>query len=188
MLSTSITLLENLSLLDPNAWEEFVKTYYPIIHNWVRKLIHSREDAEDKIQDIFLEIHKSITRFEHRGKGTFRKWLKTICFRKIIDYQRNLKTSITTDFNISLDKLEASEIGLEWDSNYVIKTTEAAMNFVKMRFSKDDWDIFYRVFVNQEKASEVADSLNISKNVVYIVHCRVKQKFTEILKELMDTF
>jgi RNA polymerase sigma factor (sigma-70 family) len=140
MLTTSKTLLENISLLDPNAWEEFVKTYYPIIHKWVRKLIDNREDAEDKIQDIFLEIHKSIIRFEHRGKGTFRKWLKTICFRKIIDYQRNLKTTISTEFLISMDSLEASEIGMEWDSNYVEKTTEAAMNFVKMRFSKDDWD------------------------------------------------
>ena len=59
-------------------------------------------------------------------------------------------------------------------------------NFKK--FSKDDWDIFYRIFVNQEKATEVAASLNVSKNVVYIVHCRVKQKFTEILKELTDVF
>jgi RNA polymerase sigma-70 factor (ECF subfamily) len=188
MFATSKTLLENISLLDPNAWEEFVKTYYPIIHKWVRNWIDNREDAEDKIQDIFLEIHKSIIRFEHRGKGTFRKWLKTICFRKIIDYQRNLKTTISTEFLISMDSLEASEIGMEWDSNYVEKTTEAAMNFVKMRFSKDDWDIFYRIFVNQEKASEVAASLNVSKNVVYIVHCRVKQKFTEILKELTDGF
>ena len=63
MFTTSKTLLENISLLDPNAWEEFVKTYYPIIHKWVRKLIENREDAEDKIQDIFLEIHKSIIRF-----------------------------------------------------------------------------------------------------------------------------
>ncbi|MEI7853188.1 MAG: sigma-70 family RNA polymerase sigma factor [Planctomycetota bacterium] len=186
MLTTSKTLLENISLLDPNAWEDFVKTYYPIIHKWVRKFIPNREDAEDKIQDIFMAIHTSIIRFEHRGKGTFRKWLKTICFRKIIDYQRNLKTTISTEFLISMDSLEASEIGMEWDSNYVEKTTESAMNFVKMRFSKDDWDIFYRIFVNQEKAAEVAASLNVSKNVVYIVHCRVKQKFTEILKELTD--
>jgi len=184
MLTTSKTLLENISLLDPNAWEEFVKTYYPIIHNWVRKLIHSREDAEDKIQDIFLEIHKSIIRFEHRGKGTFRKWLKTICFRKIIDYQRSLKTSITLDLDIALDKMEASEIGMEWDTNYVEKTTESAMNFVKMRFSKDDWDIFYRVFVKQEKASDVAQSLSITKNAVYVIHCRVKQKLIEVLNEL----
>lgn len=50
--------------------------------------LNARIDAEDVLQQTYLEAWKAIGRFEPRGPRAFFAWLRTIAERKIIDATR----------------------------------------------------------------------------------------------------
>jgi DNA-directed RNA polymerase specialized sigma24 family protein len=48
-------------------------------------------DVEDLVQDVRFLISQKIGRFERRGKGAFRTWLRRILANRVRDYVRGKK-------------------------------------------------------------------------------------------------
>ena len=86
--TTSLTLLQKLRIQDPDGWERYTKLYLPLLYKWLKNMGISEEDAQDICQEVFINTYTSLSSFEHHGKGSFRKWLRTIVNRRISDHYR----------------------------------------------------------------------------------------------------
>jgi len=67
------------------------QTYKDTLFAVSLKYCKNREEAQDNLQDAFLEIFKRIKRFKH--VGSFEGWMKRITINKAIDkYKKNVKS------------------------------------------------------------------------------------------------
>lgn len=72
------------------------------------KYCKNRQEAQDNLQDSFLEIFKRIK--QYKGKGSFEGWMKRIVINKAIDrYKREIKKTSFEDVKHAEDAVEIEE-------------------------------------------------------------------------------
>jgi RNA polymerase sigma-70 factor, ECF subfamily len=87
--SLSSTLLDQLRLRRPEAWERFVKIYSPIIYRWCRRSGLAAEDAADVFQEVLASVIRRLPEFRRdRPQDTFTGWLAAITRNKVRDHYR----------------------------------------------------------------------------------------------------
>ncbi len=67
---------------DPEALEEVFRAYEAPVYNLGRRICGNEEDAEDVLQDTFLEVCRSIGRF--RGDGSLWSWVRQVAVSKAL--------------------------------------------------------------------------------------------------------
>lgn len=80
------TFEERLHGRDPVALEQFFDTWFPQIHNFVRRQVHDEHTAEDLTQDIFFNIHRALESYDSERK--LEPWIFRIAANKIRDHWR----------------------------------------------------------------------------------------------------
>ena len=89
-IDTRATLLERLrDAADPMAWDEFYRTYWPLIHSFAGSWGCSEATAEDIVQDVLLKVfeQKDIFRYDPE-RGRFRDWLGALVRSKVAEHRR----------------------------------------------------------------------------------------------------
>lgn len=89
-------ILKRIALGDRDAVSSCLDQYGGLVWSIARKMLRSREDAEDVVQEIFIDIWKNAGRFdaERSSEATF---VAMIARRRIIDRIRRTNRRITAD-------------------------------------------------------------------------------------------
>jgi len=81
---TDSRLVERFRSGDKNAFEDLLKRYEQSIYNFGLKMCRQSEDAEDLLQETFLNALRYLDRF--RGEAAFKNWLfkiaTSVCIKK----------------------------------------------------------------------------------------------------------
>lgn len=68
------------------------------------KYCGNKEEAQDNLQDTFLEIFQNIKKYKH--KGSFEGWMKRIAINKAIDrYKKEIYTKPIDDYSFKAEVL-----------------------------------------------------------------------------------
>lgn len=90
MNETSLSLLAQLQESDEaDSWARFARLYTPLITAWLRKYDVQNSDIDDLMQDVLLAVSKDLPRFERRGPGAFRGWMKGILVNRLRNFWRS---------------------------------------------------------------------------------------------------
>jgi len=73
---------------DPRAFVYLYDHYFPRIHGYVRYRVHSQQDAQDLVADVFFKAIRGLERFRWRKESSFAAWLFRIAHNLIVDYHR----------------------------------------------------------------------------------------------------
>src|SRR5580704_13572962 len=91
-METAVSLLERLRIApDEKSWERLVAIYRPYIFRWLLRDPRLRNDSEDLTQEVLQVLVAEISSFEHRGRGTFRQWLRLIVVNRVLAFLRKRK-------------------------------------------------------------------------------------------------
>ncbi len=185
--STSISLLRRLRT--PNqeaAWQRFVELYSPLVFHWSRCQGLATPDAADLVQEVLAILVTKLPKFEYDPNKRFRGWLRTITFNKVRDFQRRQATRPTTGNDETL-QLTAAEgaIDLFEEAEYRSFLVSRALELMRSEFREEVWQACWQQVVEGKKATEVAESLGLSLNVVYSAKSRVLGRLREELAGLM---
>ncbi len=93
---------------DPRAFVHLYDHYFPRIYAYVRYRVHSSQDTEDLIADIFFRAIRKLGRFKWRHKGSFAAWLFRIAHNLIVDYYRQHER-VALSFESSDDLTELTD-------------------------------------------------------------------------------
>ena len=192
--ATRSTLLVRLKDLDnQQAWQEFYDMYWVLLFNFARRAGLSEQDAEEVVMDTVETVARKIEEFEYnRNTGRFKSWLLTIVRFKLGDRFRKQKRLAQRGEMVDLDSMEESQIadpqGVEleklWDTEWQKRLIDMALERVKQLVGHRQYQIFYCYVIQEQKAEEVADFLNVSKAQVYVAKNRVGKVFEGELKIL----
>ena len=69
---------------DINALERVYRAYQGTVYNVARRMCRSPEDAEDVLQETFLQVCLSIGKFRGTGPGSLTAWIKRIAASKAL--------------------------------------------------------------------------------------------------------
>jgi RNA polymerase sigma-70 factor (ECF subfamily) len=89
---------------DKNSLSEIVNTYSPNIYSLSLKFMRNKHDAEDVLQETFLKMLNSISKFE--GRSTLYSWLYRIATNTALE---KLRKKYPEQFEIELDTVDYHE-------------------------------------------------------------------------------
>lgn len=84
-------LINNILKGDRFSFKELVEKYQPNVFRIAMGFVHSKEDAEEISQDVFVKIYQSLSAFN--GHAAFSTWLYRITVNTSINYLRQKKRS-----------------------------------------------------------------------------------------------
>lgn len=109
---------------DQPAFTELYDTLSPRVFGLIRRVLVNRAQSEEVLQEVFLEIWQSASRFAP-NKGQGRTWVMTIAHRRAVDRVRASQSSAHRDVRAGL-----RDIGVAHDS--VAEQVELGMDGEKV--------------------------------------------------------
>lgn len=84
---------------DLTALERVFRAYETTVYTVARRICRTEEDAEDVLQETFLEVCHSVRRFRGTASGSLTAWIKRIAASKALMRIRAEKYRETDDLN-----------------------------------------------------------------------------------------
>lgn len=107
------TLLPLAQRGDPAAQEALYRALETPVYGVARRICRTREDAEDVLQETFLEVFRSLPRF--RGDGSLWGWVRTIASSKALMKLRRNKYRDTDELEPELTMSKREDTALRMD-------------------------------------------------------------------------
>ena len=96
-------LAKQLRTGDAEALTTLFKRHNQLVFSVARRILRDPTEAEDAVQEIFLDVFRSIDQFD-AAKGSFRMWLLMFAYHRALNRRRALISSHTFEMH-SLDDL-----------------------------------------------------------------------------------
>ncbi len=170
LVPTDTELLERIRKGDSDALELLVSRYEDRVYNLAYRMLGNREDAEDVLQDTFMNVIRSLDSFQ--GRSSFSTWLYRVAANAALTKlrQRSKREKSESEFLDDVYSVkEQAHAGVkltDWSANPINQLlNEEAQN--QMDKAIDELPEIYRVvFVLRDveglPASDVADILGLS--------------------------
>ncbi len=169
-------LIEGCRNHDRKAQVRIYELYYKAMYNTSYRILKNEAEAEDIMQEAFLDAFRKIDSF--KGTGSFGSWLKKIVVNRSLDKLRTRKEME------SLDEKEVEiEDAPETDDSYAgnvfnrLEDVSRAMEALPDRYRV----ILSLYLLEGYDHEEIAEILNISYNNARTRYARAKQS---LLKEI----
>src|SRR5688572_28106173 len=91
-------LLERCKKREPKAYREIYDLYSQAMFSISMRIVNSRDEAEDILQESFLKAFKDMTRFPTRA--AFGSWLKKVVVNHSLDVVRKKKQNFISSDDI----------------------------------------------------------------------------------------
>ena len=97
-------LVEHATNGDANALQQLLGRQQTFIFNLAFYMLHSREDAEDAMQEVLVKIATNLSHF--KGASSFRTWARKIAVNHVIDMRRSRPEKVVTGFDCYSEYLD----------------------------------------------------------------------------------
>ena len=185
--SISTSLLVRAQAADGEAWKRLTRLFEPLVCGWVRRASVPEADGADVVQDVFLEVFRSIGQFRrHRTDDTFAGWVRTIARRRACDYFRRTHGVLAAGGTEANDRMLQVPDDPSDDAEDPTETVvQRGLDLIRGEFEARTWNAFEATTVNARPAAEVGAELGLSVGAVYIAKSRVLKRLREELDGLI---
>jgi RNA polymerase sigma-70 factor (ECF subfamily) len=182
--ATSLSLIARLQSREPDAWEQLLALYGPLIYSWCRQSELSPEDASDVVQEVLLKVFNALPNYRRDRPGdTFRGWLLIVTKNAIRDHYRRQQGKArgrggTTamvqlqDYVAVIDSVTGSGYG---------DLVQRAAARIRREFSDRDWRVFELTVLDRRSSQETAAQLNMRPAAVRKAKSRLLRRLREEL-------
>jgi RNA polymerase sigma factor (sigma-70 family) len=88
-LSESEALVQKLIKGDVSVFAAIVDLYQDMVYNTALSIVQNEADADDITQEVFVQVHISVSSF--KGDSKFSTWLYQITISKALDHEKKKK-------------------------------------------------------------------------------------------------
>lgn len=163
-------LIEECRKGNSKAQFRLYNQYSKAMYNLAYRMLNNREDAEDMLQETFVECFKNLGSF--RFESTFGAWLKKILINKCINHLRKKKIDITFCETVPVNAYE--------EENDIIYDTKKIFKGIEML--PDGYRIILTLYLlDGYDHSEISQILGISESTSKSQYSRAKEKLRNIL-------
>ena len=160
---------------NPRAQFQLYKLYSKAMFNICLRMLNSKEEAEDLLQDSFCDAYMKLNSF--RYDSSFGAWLKRIVINKCINSINKKKVDLVYPEH----EVEAVEKDEEIDFNSLDLDVQKVHEAVESL--PDGYRVIFSLYALEGyDHKEISQIMNISESTSKSQYLRAKQKIKEILK------
>ena len=158
-------LLKKYQESDPQAFDEFYRRTSTLIYNYLLSILRNQTDAQDALQDTFLNIHRSVASFDPQKNAL--AWVFTIArhaaFKRIKKRQPNLDEEIT------------------WQGITIEEQLEIRQHLQQLldNLKESERLLIVERFINEKSFSDLADRLELTEQTV-------RQRISRLLRKIRN--
>jgi RNA polymerase sigma factor (sigma-70 family) len=141
------------------------------------RIVNNRGDAEDVLQDAFVDAFRSIEMFQY--KSTFGAWLKKIVINKSINHLRKKKMDMIDIEKTNLGYLPETETLDEKEIQLKVEEVKKAVKLLPNGYRT----VLSLYLFEGYDHEEIAEILRVSHATVRTQYMRAKQKLIGLIKQ-----
>ncbi|WP_207513288.1 RNA polymerase sigma factor [Longitalea luteola] len=170
-------LVERCKLGDPQSYQALYRQYSKAMYNTSLRIVNNTADAEDVLQESFLDAFRSLHDFHYRS--TFGAWLKKIVINKSINILRKRRNYLVDMESSELQAVTDDEPVNEDDIHYQVEVIKKMIT----RLPDGYRTVLSLYLLEGYDHEEISQILNISHNTVRTQYVRAKQKLLTLIKQ-----
>lgn len=190
---TRQSLLVRLKDRSDDAWGEFLAIYEKSIIDFARRKGLQDADALDVTQEVLAAVESKVDRWKDAPEhGKFRGWLfrvaRNIAVDKLIEKTRSPRTG--GEQIAGLIEQEADhrvQETAEFWQDYRRQLMHWAARKVRPHVTDVSWNAFWMTAMEGKSASDVAETLGLSKGNVYAAKFRVTARLQKMVEKFADS-
>ncbi len=167
--------MEKSKLGDRNSQYVLYEKYVDAMYNVSMRMVGSKEDAEDMVQDSFVEAFKNLTNF--RYESTFGSWLKRIVINKSINHLKARRIPLVSmeneEYHITEEEIETMDAVEIHKVKIGIKKLPSGYQQIINLYLIEGYD-----------HEEIGEVLGITTSTSKSQYHRAKKKLLEIIETL----
>ncbi|MCX5654929.1 MAG: RNA polymerase sigma factor [Planctomycetota bacterium] len=175
-----VELVERLKKGDARALDELYRRHREAAYGIAYRLLGSREDALDVVQEAFIHVMRGIQAF--RGQSSFRTWLYRIVTHAALDYRRwrALRVAESLDSDTSTEPVIEAE-GRSPQEAAADRDLGAAIDKALSNISEKNRAALILYAIEGMSYKDVAGVLGISIGTVMSRIFNARQRLRELL-------
>ncbi|MDX9881819.1 MAG: sigma-70 family RNA polymerase sigma factor [Prolixibacteraceae bacterium] len=167
-------LIEASKRGDDKARSQLYQLYSRAMFNVCYRMLNNREDAEDMLQEVFVQVFRRLESF--RYESGFGSWLKTITINSCINFLNKRKAELVYCDEIDRhDRVQEDEETVELTTENILKAMEDLPEGGRLVFSL--------YLLEGYDHSEISQILNITESTSKTQYMRAKRRVYENLKK-----
>ncbi len=165
-LADAEAVLPRLRAGDPEAQEALFRAFEAPVYSLARRICRTTEDAEDVLQETFIEVFRSIGQF--RGQGSIWGWVRTVASSKALMRLRRNKYRDTDDLVDDAAPMKREDTALRMD-------LEAALERLSETSRAVVWLHDVEGYTHEEIAAQMDRTVSFSKSQLARAHARLRK-------------
>jgi RNA polymerase sigma-70 factor (ECF subfamily) len=169
---------------DTDAFGELVRRYQDRLYNTVYRLLDNADDAQDVVQDAFLNAYQSLAGF--KGDSQFFTWLYRIAVNTAISHKRKQRLTFSIDGGRNgqarvepLDTSDAGRPGEALERAEEERRVQRALN----RLSPEHREVLILKDLEGEKYEAMAERLGVPIGTIRSRLHRARSELRELLEQ-----
>ncbi|OQP51860.1 RNA polymerase subunit sigma-24 [Niastella yeongjuensis] len=170
-------LVERCKQGDTQSFQTLYRQYSKAMFNTSLRIVNNTADAEDVLQESFLDAFRSLHDFHYRS--TFGAWLKRIVINKSINILRKRRNDLVDMESNELQAVPEEEPVNEEEIKYRVEEVKKMIT----RLPDGYRTVLSLYLLEGYDHEEISQILNISHNTVRTQYVRAKQKLLTLIKQ-----
>lgn len=181
-----IEIIEELKRRNTAVFSQLIDDYQQKVFGTCISFVPNKEDAEDLVQEVFLEVYNSISKF--KGNSKLSTWIYKITTNKCLEFIRKKNTKKRTGFlkplfseDFSIDKTnyftEFNHPGFLLENKELNETLFKAINSLP----ENQASVFTLHKIDGKSYQEIADITDKSVSSVESLMFRAKKNLQQLL-------
>lgn len=173
--------LAALAINDPHAFVPLVRRYEARLLAYIRRISgFSKEDAEDVLQEAFMDAYRHIASFDNNLK--FSNWIYRITHNRTISIYRKKRNSLnnysTDDEDLGFERILASNEDIQLKAENTI--TKQKVKQILDQLPPRDKEVLILAYMEEKSYEEIGDILRAPMGTVATWIRRAKIKFATL--------
>jgi RNA polymerase sigma-70 factor (ECF subfamily) len=159
---------------DLAALERVYRAYEGLVYTTARRVCRTAEDAEDVMQETFVEVCRSISKFRGHGSGSLTAWIKRVAASKALMRVRYERYRVTDELHEDAGFVGARgvDVPLQLDLETALtKLSDTARAVV--------WLHDVEGYKHEEIAEMMGRTVSFSKSQLARAHARLRRMLGE---------
>ena len=174
------TLIHRAQSGDEGAFVDLIRVYYPFVYAIVIGIVNNPHDAEEVVQDTFLNAYRGLAQYQEMAK--FKNWLGEIARNRARSWLR--KQRIDT---VPIDEVNEHILGTQDlpDEQLVRHEQRELIRRAMETLSEKDREIARAYYLDGASYDELTSTHGLSYNAIAFRLSRAKRQLTKRLQYLL---
>ncbi len=158
---------------ETNLFAYFINSYSNSIYSLIVRIIPSKEDAEELVQDTFLKAFRKLDTF--RGDCSFSTWLFRIGYNTAVSATRKRKTIFPVVDESQLEQVVDEDVDTIFDNENdedLLQRLEVAIE----KLNTEDKALITLFYFENKPVAEVSEVLQLTTENVKVKLHRIRKK------------